>query len=239
MRMLPWVRIPAVWLREGELKKFGWSHKAAIRGSTAIASLQLYIAMLTQQHEVWKGDELQLVCEETYNRLGEITGLSRALVAEGVEGLVVTQRIQVEKEGRNNRYIFPDFQPGGHWCKLPARALYNARSRHIEAFQLFHKRTKCELDALKLFLFYAANRDNYSFHSMCSFETINKKTGVPEKRIPAANAFLVSTGLLMNIGKEQADDGGHKKESNKYFLRGNREFFIGSKISPDKMPATA
>jgi len=42
---------------------------------------------------------------------------------------------------------------------------------------------------------------------MCSFETINSKTGVPEKRIPAANAFLVSTGLLMNIGKEHAEEG--------------------------------
>lgn len=239
MRVMPWVRTPAIWMREGELKTFGWSHKSTVRGSTAIASLQLYIAMLTQQQEVWKDDQLQLVCEETYNRLGEITGLSRALVAEGVEGLVLAERIQVEKEGRNNRYIFPDFQPGGHWCKLPARALYNTRSRHIEAFQLFHKRSKCELDALKLFLFYAANRDNYSFHSMCSFETINKKTGVPEKRIPAANAFLVSTGLLMNIGKEQTEEGGRKKESNKYFLRGNREFFVGSKAAPDKLPATA
>jgi hypothetical protein len=232
--------MPAIWLRDGELREFGWSNKATIRGSTAIASLQLYVAMLTQPQELWRDDECLLVCEETYNRLGEITGLSRALVAEGVEGLVAADRIVVEKEGRNNRYIFPDFEQGGHWCKLPARALYNGRSRVIEPFQLFHKRSKCELDALKLFLFYAANRDNYSFHSMCSFETIYKKTGVPEKRIPAANAFLVSTGLLMNITREKSDEkAGPKKEANQYFLRGNRDLLLGSKVAVGKMPAKA
>ncbi|MEL7939008.1 hypothetical protein [Pseudomonas delhiensis] len=62
---------------------------------------------------------------------------------------------------------------------------------------------------------------------------MNKKTSVPEKRIPAANAFFVSTELMMNIGKKQTEEGGRKKESNKYFLHGNREFFVGSKVAPE------
>ncbi|MDG9918219.1 DNA-binding protein [Pseudomonas juntendi] len=240
MRLMPWIRMPAIWLRDGELKDFGWKKKSLVQGSTAIAALQLYIAMLTQSHEVWQDeeDDYVLECDATFNRLSEITGLSRALVAAGVKALLKAERITITKDGRNNHYRFPDFDSSGHWCKLPSRALYNQSSRQIEAFQLFHKRTMCELDALKLFLFYAANRDNNAFHAMCSFEVINKKTGIPEKRIPAANAFLISVGLLVNIGKEKSEeDGIRKREANQYFLRGHRQFFINSKVAPDKAPS--
>lgn len=61
---------------------------------------------------------------------------------------------------------------------------------------------------------------------MASFETICEKTGVPEKRIPRANAFLINCGLLANLSREHSEDA-KKKEPNKYFLRGYRELFVG------------
>ncbi|WP_412461141.1 hypothetical protein ACK2SD_01125 [Pseudomonas sp. SC11] len=53
-----------------------------------------------------------------------------------------------------------------------------------------------------------------------------QKTGVPEKRIPRANAFFINCGLLANLSCEHSEDA-KKKQPNKYFLRGYKELFVG------------
>ena len=73
MRLLPWVRMPAIWIKEGGLRDFGWSNQAKASRSTAIAALQLYIALLTQAEEQWRGNDCLLIAELTYTRLMEIT----------------------------------------------------------------------------------------------------------------------------------------------------------------------
>ena len=232
MRLLPWVRMPAIWIKEGGLRDFGWSNQVKVSRSTAIAALQLYIALLTQAEEKWRDDGCKLIAEMTYTRLMGITGLSRQLVAAGLEGLVVAGRIKSEKEGRKCRYVFAGYDFSGNWCKLPARPLYNVlQYTHIQAFQMFQKRSICELDALKLFLYFAYARDNKTMFTMASFETISEKTGVAEKRIPRANAFLINCGLLANLSREHSEDV-KKKEPNKYFMCGYRELFAGQKAVP-------
>ncbi|MNC64364.1 hypothetical protein D3C75_1145570 [compost metagenome] len=67
--------------------------------------------------------------------------------------------------------------------------------------------------------------------TMASFETISEKTGVAEKRIPRANAFLINCGLLANLSREHSEDV-KKKEPNKYFMCGYRELFAGQKAVP-------
>lgn len=37
MRLLPWIKMPAIWLREGELEVFGWASKSLMARSDAIA----------------------------------------------------------------------------------------------------------------------------------------------------------------------------------------------------------
>ncbi|WP_228761505.1 DNA-binding protein [Pseudomonas sp. MPC6] len=237
MRLLPWVRMPAIWIKEGGLRDFGWSNQAKASRSTAIAALQLYIALLTQAEEHWRGNDCLLIAELTYTRLMEITDLSRQLVAAGLEGLVVTGRIKSEKDGRKCRYILVGYDSTGNWCKLPSRPLYNVlKNTQIEPFQMFQKRSVCELDALKLFLYFAFARDNKTMFTMASFETISEKTGVAEKRIPRANAFLINCGLLANLSREHSEDV-KKKEPNKYFMRGYRELFTGQKAAPAPAPA--
>jgi len=231
MRLLPWVRMPAVWIKEGGLRDFGWSNQAKASRSTAIAALQLYIALLTQADVEWRENDCKLIAELTYTRLMEITGLSRQLVAAGLEGLVVTGRIKSEKNGRKCRYTIEGYDFTGNWCKLPSSALYGWQSSKIEPFQMFQKRSVCELDALKLFLYFAFARDNKTMFTMASFETISEKTGVAEKRIPRANAFLINCGLLANLSREHSEDV-KKKEPNKYFMRGYRELFAGQKAIP-------
>lgn len=229
MRIFPWVRMPSKWIREGGLKEFTWTSAGPARKSSAIAALQIYVALLTQAEEKLH-PELSLETELTYNALMEITGLSRQLVAAGIEALTKTGRITSEKIGRKNRYSIQGYEPG-NWCKLPARVLYGYGGTSIAAFKLFQKRTICELNAMKLMLYYAATRDNKSPYSMASFERIHEQTGVIEKNIPRANAFLITVNLVANITRENSEKT-KKKEPNKYFLTGYRDFFIGAAVSP-------
>lgn len=234
MKILPWVRIPAIWIREGGLRDFGWSGNSIVSRSTAIAALQLYVALGSRALEDWTGPNCRLMSELTYSQLMQITGLSRQLVAAGLEGLVVAKRIKVDKIGRKCRYEILGYTSHGNWFKMPARSLYNPLiESQIVAFQLFQKRSVCELDALKLFIYYAYARDGVKTYTMAAFETICEKTGVAEKRIPRANAFLINAGLLANLSRENVENR-KTKEPNKYFLVGYRDLFIGQ-----KMPATA
>ncbi|SEP90821.1 helix-turn-helix domain-containing protein [Pseudomonas sp. NFPP19] len=229
MRILPWVRMPSRWIREGGLKNFNWASNGVASKSAAIAALQIYIALVTQAEEK-SSPSFRLEAELTYNALMEITGLSRALVSSGIEALLNTERISKETIGRKSRYSISDYEVG-NWCKLPARALYGyGGGTSIPAFKLFQKRTICELNALKLMLYYAAARDNKTPYTMASFETIHKQTGVIEKNIPRANAFLINSSLLANLTRENSEST-KKKEPNKYYLTGYRDLFVGSPIA--------
>lgn len=228
MRVLPWVKMPALWIKAGGLRDFAWSSTSAVPRSTAIAALQLYIALMTVAEEELRPDGYKLAAEITYNDLMRITNLSRQLVAAGLEGLVKTGRVTSEKEGRKAKYVISGYDFSGNWCKLPAMALYDLKQDLIAPFQLFQKRSVCELDALKLFIYFAFARDNKTPYTMASFETICEKTGVAEKRIPRANAFLINCGLLANLSREHSESV-KRKEPNKYFLRGHTQLFVGQK----------
>lgn len=226
MRLKPWVKMPARWVRSGHMaQSFTWSSPGSVKGSAAIAALQIWVVLATQAGEEG-GEEEQPTLEAglTYDSLMFAAGLSRKLVATGLAGLQEAGLLEVEKEGRSCRYHLQGFEKG-NWCKLPARALY-APDKRVSAFQVFQKRSVCELHAMKLFLYYAAGRDNHTPYTMASFEKIHEHTGVPEKHIPRANAFLLNSRLLANIVRESS--GKTKwKEPNKYFLSGYGDLFVG------------
>ncbi|MDL2199386.1 DNA-binding protein [Halopseudomonas aestusnigri] len=228
-RIMPWVPMPTRWVLSGDMAKhFTWSGSEGSKGASAIAALQLWVTLVTQADR-GNAQNMQTThtAEVTYDALMESAGLSRQLVAAGLRGLEEAALIEIEKVGRRSIYHIPGFAPG-EWCKLPARALYNGH--RIAAFHNFRKRAVCELHAMKLYLYYAAVRDRKNPYSMCSFETINTRTGVPEKGIPKANSVLLNAGLVVNISKDKFQ-GTKWKEPNKYFLAGYRDLFIGQNLS--------
>lgn len=227
MRVKPWVPMPKKWVMAGMLKEhFKWGPSNGANGAASIAALQLWITLVSQA----EGDEIigtvsTRFADLTYEALMDATGLSRKLISSGMIELEATELIAIEKIGRFNRYHIKGYEPGD-WCKLPGRSMYV--EKRIPAFHVFHKRAVCELHALKLYVYYAAVRDRETPFSMASFETIHARTGVPEKWIPRANAFLLNAGLLVNIGTEKLV-GTKWKEPNKYYLAGYRDFFVGQK----------
>jgi len=214
--------MPSQWIFDRGLRDFTWFKNTNQSRSTAIAALQLYIAMLTQADTNWAEGDDRLICGLSYEELKERTGLSRQLIALGIQALDETKLIEVARIGVRNRYEILGFDIHQGWCKVPARALYNTPNpRKIVGFQLFTKRSMHELDALKLFLYYAAIRGNFDRYSVVTYETINKQTGVPLKRIAKANAFLVAAGMLADVKQEQVGES-HQMEPNKYYLVGNQ-----------------
>lgn len=92
-------------------------------------------------------------------------------------------------------------------------------------FSHFELRSKLELSALKLHLYFAHIRDKASAYSEASFETIFKRTGVQERDIPAANSLLLSCGILHRTKPLETSDV-KQHGANHYYLNGYGGFFI-------------
>jgi len=233
MLIKPWVKMPTKWILEGRLTKhFTWSTSGTVNRSNAIAALQLWICLITRSNEYpAHGDEdIECYSDATYNALMTSTGLSRALVAKGLRALEALNLIEIERNGRTNRYRFVEYNSARDWCKLPARALYVGRSseQSIRPFQHFQKRSIVELDALKMYLYLAAVRPNTDKFSKATYETIHTKLGIIEKRINRTNSFLITSGLLQDV-RRLLPDGEKKNRPNGYFLAGFSDLFVGLK----------
>lgn len=225
MIIKPWAAMPTRWIIEGNMaQNIGWSRSKELHGSAAIAALMIWIVLVSQAEQIEENSEFRSV-DLTYEGLIRATGLSRKLIANGVDGLKGLNLIEVELVRRFNRYHIGGYTHGD-WAKLATRALY--KGDEIKPFYSFHKRAVCELHALMMFLYYVAVRSNKIPYSMASFEKICERTGVPEKKIPAANAFLINSGLILNIDKNSTGDSKFK-EPNKYYLAGYRDLFVGMK----------
>jgi hypothetical protein len=223
-RVKPWVKMPTRWIWDGRMaEQFRWGNSVVTK-STTIAALQLWVTMLTRAEEIKskEGKVIQLT-DLTYDGLMEITGMSRKLVSCGLDALEETRLIERKGIGRRNLYLIQDCT-NGYWCKLPARALYDEEQK-IRAFHTFQRRSMCEMDAMKLFLYYAAVRDKDRQYTIASFKTISQKTSVPENRITRANAFLLNATLLSNISHEKTSNK-KQNEPNKYYLKGYLDMFI-------------
>lgn len=89
----------------------------------------------------------------------------------------------------------------------------------IKPFKHFTMRSKHELHAMKLYLYFASIRSNNSFYSMASYETIFDRTRIQERDIRKAISLLIGVGLLVSVDRDhkQMLD---KSEPNKYFFAG-------------------
>lgn len=222
MRLKPWAQLPTKWVHTGVLSEyFKWGSSASASGAGSIAALQLLVTLATQAELVSEVGLQYRVATPTYDELMRAAGLSRKLISSGLTHLSDTGLLEIERVGHRNSYYLTGYEE--HWCKLPARALYNGDK--IFGFHAFHKRAVCELHAMKLFIYYAVIRDRITAYSTASFETIHKRTGVIEKMIPRANSVLINAGLLSRIDKDSIE-GSKRKEPNKYYLVGYKDLFV-------------
>lgn len=224
MRIRPWSKMPSYWILD---KSMPTMFTGRADRSASISALMLWIFLITRADEQRDEEDKtsHFKVKVTYTDIGNSTNLCRKLISNGISALRDRSLIDVEKSGNYNIYRIRAFTKPGGWCKLPSRALYN-HNGVIAAFKHFEKRSIHELDALKLYLYYASIRTNSKDFSQASFEKICEMTGIPEKRIPRGNSFLCTTQLISHISQEQPAEV-LTKEPNRYYLTGYRDLFVG------------
>lgn len=175
-------RLPSAWINEGGLRAFSWKG-----GSDETAALMLLIAIAHH------ADPKNGLARLTYDRLMDITHISRAKVAAGIPILIARDLIDHEPAGRSS-FGLTGFGEGFKWGKLPVRGLYSGSA--IAAFTGFSLRSQVELTALKLYILFAGRRWVQHNMALISYEKIHAFAGIPENRIKAGISLLVTHDLV-------------------------------------------
>ena len=146
MAIRKWVSLPSAWIDGQGLKNFQWKDG----GSDNIAAL---MALIVIAH---RADQETGMTKATYDQLCAATGVSRAKLSRGLSLLEKRSIVRRWQDGRSS-FQLTGYNLNGGWCKLPAKPRSNTGSV-VEAFRHFRLRSKAELNALKLYLLFAARR---------------------------------------------------------------------------------
>lgn len=169
---------------------------------------------------------VEAVAHLTYDEFADLTGLSRKSISAGLKLLEARGMIRRCGSARASEYVLMGLEPLKRWAKLPGQALLSPAKTRFQPFAHFSLRSPHELNALKLHYYYASVRDAHRPFSECTFETINKKTGVAERDITRANAFLLNAGLMSRYKREELDPGSSIYSANRYYMEGYNALFI-------------
>jgi hypothetical protein len=194
-----------------------WSSADGKTPAAETAALMLFVALnFMASTSVDDQNQFHAVAEGTYVDLGEATGLSRALISAGLQRLQTLGLIAPEGSHQKRRYKIT--WPSEHrFFKLPCQAITSGNV--IVPFKNFTMRSKHELHAMKLYLYFASIRTNHLPYSMASYETIFERTRIPERDIRRAISVLIGAGLLEGVDREHSRTRG-VNEPNKYYLKG-------------------
>lgn len=211
-----WHRLPSETVKAA-LPQMSWSTADGAKPAAETAALMLFVA-LNFMATTWSDEQNQFhaLAEGTYVDLGEATGLSRALISAGLQRLVALDLIAPEGSHQKRRYKI-NWPQEHRFFKLPCQAIVSGNV--IRPFKHFTLRSKHELHAMKLYLYFASIRGNHIFYSMASYETIFDRTRIPERDIRKAISLLIGVGLLVSVDRDHRQMLA-KNEPNKYYLAG-------------------
>lgn len=176
--------MPSEWIGTGGLKQFTWAYGC---GGNNIAALMMLAPLLHHADRTTGTGRL------TYDQLELATSLSRQKISAGLTILEDRGIIAREPEGRST-YQVTHLDPSHGWAKFPALALY--RNGSISFFDELKLRKRVELDALKLWYFVAARRDNEVNLAKATYDQITEGTGISRDRIKSAISLLAANSLL-------------------------------------------
>ncbi len=183
MRIKDWVRLPSEWILHGGLKEMKWESG---QGSGNTAALMVLTAIAHHSDDYG-------LAKLTYEKLTDITTLSRDKVSEGLDILEKLKIIDRQPRGRST-YQLTEYRVEEGWVKLPARNLYSSES--IIAFRELRLRRAVELYALKLFFLFLAMRDRKTNIASIGYDKISEYSGVKRNFIKSAISFLTLHQLV-------------------------------------------
>ena len=177
------VKMPSVWINDGGLAAFTWKPG----GSDNLAALMVLIVIV--QHM----DPDDGVARLTFTQLADMAGIGREKVARGLDILAKRDLVERWTDGRST-YQVVGYDPAAGWAKLPVKGLYH--NGVVSAFQDFRLRRRAELDALKLYLLFAARRSNDTNLAKIGYDKIELYTGISRPFIRGALSLLGAHSLV-------------------------------------------
>jgi hypothetical protein len=184
--MQEWVRLPSAWiLHQQGLRELQWDGDG--RGSDNTAALMTLVAIA---HHANREAGLARL---TYDALCSVTGLSRAKLSNGLDVLEHIKVVERAPEGRSS-YKLSNYNPNGGWAMLPAACMYT--SGRIAAFEDFRLRNATELNAMKLFLLFVAQRGRDTNMAHIGYDKIEVNTAIERSKIKAAISRLAAIPLV-------------------------------------------
>lgn len=182
---MSWSRMPTAWIvQEQGLCAFRWTDGAS---GCVTAALVLYIAL------VHHADAEDGIARLSYDDLQRMTGFSRDTLSASLKYLVLNERIETVQNKRGWYSIRGWSEiPFG---KIPARALYV--SGVLTFAHRLTLRARAELDAMKLYLLFAAFRNDRMNSAFIGYEKIAEYSGIPKNRISGAITVLAGLDLII------------------------------------------
>ena len=185
MNMRQWVKLPSTWIEEGGLSAFKWR---VGQGASETAAL---MALMVIAHRANLEDG---IARATYDDLMIATGISRTKISDGLDILAKRNLIVRGPEGRST-FGLTNYGEEHRWAGLPAKPLYDPHWS-IPMFEDFHLRKPAELDAVKLYLAFAARRDTGQNVTRMTYNRISDYAGIKLGRIKRALGILNINGLI-------------------------------------------
>ncbi|AJX17921.1 hypothetical protein [Burkholderia ubonensis] len=173
----------------------------------------------------------EMTAHLTYDDFAAMAGLSRKSISSGLA--LLEERSMIERPGsaRSSDYILVGLADR-QWAKLPGQALLSDARTNFKPLTRLNLRSRYELDALKLYFYFASIRSHHEAYSEASYEKIAERTGVSERNIPRANALLVAAEFLARYERGSGQGhGGIRGGSNRYFLEGYKSFMLPARAS--------
>lgn len=187
---------------DGGLIMLQWSqHKG---GATAALLILFALAVISNKAQRKDGLRKDETVAATYPEIHAMVPLSRKLISDGLELLVMVKAITKVRDGRRNLFTLNGIDQNGHWCALPQSHLHD-RQAHLRRLGHFvdQLRRPMSLHALKLYMLILHFRDRHTNFASIGYDKIQGYTGLRRNDINTAKNLLISMELLRLVRDEE------------------------------------
>lgn len=230
---MAWAKLPSAWARipieelKGEDEPGG---NAGLRGitwrthkTTGAAALMLLLALSILLNQGQRGQQAPSGNRvlASYDKLAEMTGLSRLLISRGLRLLEELQAINTVRIGNACEYELLGIERKGDWCAAPQDHLLDGTNylRRLKGIQETLRRP-ASLYAMKLYILLLVFRDRRVNATRISYEKISEYTGMRREDISVGwqTIAALQLGYLADDSEVSLRPG--DRSHNRYRVRG-------------------
>jgi hypothetical protein len=197
-------------------------------GATAALLVLFALAVISNRAQRTLGKRQDNQVAATYEQIQAMVALSRKLISEALQLLVMVDAIAITRDtqdSRRNLYALKGIERSGGYCMLPQHHLQNGHS-HLQRLKHFidHVRNPMSLHALKVYMLILQARDRHTNMASIGYEKIGLYTGLRREDISTAVNLLISLQLLRKVTDEEHPRRPQDPHHNRYSVCGLTAF---------------